>query len=117
MASTIYHNDRCGKSRGALDLLRERGVSAEVIDYLATPPTIADLERLSRLLGLGALAMMRTGDPLFAELGLATTDQRTEREWFALIAKHPILLQRPIVVVGDRAIIARPSELVLQLLA
>ena len=116
MPNTIYHNDRCGKSRGALELLRERGVEAEVVDYLATPPTIADLERLSGQLGLGALAMMRTGDTPFAELGLQVTDQRTDREWFALVVQHPILLQRPIVVVGDRAVIARPSELVLQLL-
>lgn len=116
MANTIYHNERCSKSRGAIDLLRERGVAAEVVDYVATPPTIADLERLGRLLGLPPLAMMRTGDPLFTQLGLATTDQRTDQEWFAHIVANPLLLQRPIVVIGNRAIIARPSELVLQLL-
>jgi arsenate reductase len=116
MSNTIYHYEHCGKSIGALALLKQHGVEAEVIDYLVTPPTMADLERLSKLLGLGALAMMRTTDKHFAELGLSTTDQRSDQEWFSLILKHPILLQRPIVVIGGRAIIARPADLVLQLL-
>ena len=113
----IYHNAACSKSTGALALLAERGIAAEVVDYLATPPTVADLRRLSRLLGVGPLGMMRTTDKPFAELGLSVDDPRSDDDWYGMIVRHPILLQRPIVVVGDRAIIARPAELVLRLLA
>jgi arsenate reductase len=112
----IYHNQHCSKSRGACELLKTHGRAAQVIDYVAQPPSLAELERLSRLLGVGALGMMRTDDKLFAELGLSTGDQRTEAEWFELIRAHPLLLQRPIVVIGERAVIARPSEKVLELL-
>jgi arsenate reductase len=113
----ILYNGRCSKCRGALDLLKQRGVAAEVVEYLAAPPSVADLERYSRLLRLPALQMMRTDEPRFTELGLKTTDQRTEAEWFRLIHENPILLQRPIVVIGDRAVIARPAERVAELFA
>lgn len=116
MHNVIYHYEHCSKCIGALALLKQRGIEAEVIDYLTTPPILADLERLSRLLGVGPLGMMRTTDKDFIGLGLSTTDRRSDEEWFALIMQHPILLQRPIVVIDGRAIIARPAELVLQLL-
>lgn len=116
MSAVIYHNAACSKSRGALDILTEQAVDAVVIDYQATPPSVADLERLQRLLGLPALAMVRTTDALFRELGLAVSDQRDDRGWFELIRRHPLLLQRPIVVIGDRAVIARPSERVREIL-
>ena len=112
----IYHNQHCSKSRGALELLQQHGRAPEIIDYVARPPSIEELERLGRLLGVGALGMMRTDDKLFAELGLATSDRRTDRDWFELIRAHPLLLQRPIVVLGDRAVIARPAERVLEVL-
>lgn len=116
MSDVVYHNEACSKSRGALCLLRERGVAPRVVDYLATPPTVEELRHLARLLGVGPLGMMRTDDKPFAGLGLAVGDRRTDDEWFALIVAHPILLQRPIVVIGGRAVIARPSEKVLELL-
>jgi arsenate reductase len=114
--ATIYHNARCSKSRGALEILEQRQIAHQVVDYCAAPPSVAELERLRKLLGVPVLEMIRTGDALFTELGLKTTDQRSEREWFELVVKTPLLLQRPIVVVGDRAVIARPSERVLELL-
>jgi arsenate reductase len=116
MSDTIYHYEHCSKSTGALALLQKHGINATIVDYATTPPSLADLQRLSRMLGIGALGMIRTTDKLFLSLGLSATDTRTEQEWFELIIANPMLLQRPIVVIGDRAIIARPSELVLQLL-
>ena len=116
MNPIIFHNAACNKSTGALALLNQHGVEAEIVDYLAKPPTVAELKHLSQLLGVGPLGMMRTTDKHFLALGLSASDRRSDEEWFALIVQHPILLQRPIVVIGDRAIIARPSELVLQLL-
>jgi arsenate reductase len=114
--ATIYYNGQCSKCRTALGILEDKGVAHEVVEYRTSPPSVADLERLSRMLGVKALAMMRTEDALFGELGLNASDQRGEREWFELIAKHPMLLQRPIVVVGEKAVIARPAERVLELL-
>jgi arsenate reductase len=114
--ATIYYNGQCSKCRTALGILKDKGVDAQVVEYRTTPPTVAELERLSRQLGLKALGMMRTEDALMADLGLKATDQRSEREWFELIHENPMLLQRPIVVVGERAVIARPGEKVLELL-
>jgi arsenate reductase len=113
---TIFHNPRCSKCRGALGTLEERGLKPEVVEYLTRPPSIAELARLSTLLGLPALQMMRPDEARFAELGLKTTDQRSEQDWLRIIHENPILLQRPIVVVGERAVIARPAERVKDLL-
>jgi arsenate reductase (glutaredoxin) len=110
----IYVNPSCSKSRSALSILTERGVRADVVRYLDQPPTEADLRRLMDLLGMeDPRLMMRTGEPVYTELGLA------DREGDALleaITVHPILLERPIFVVGDRAVIARPPERLLELL-
>lgn len=112
--SQIYFNPSCSKCRSAASILDERGLDAEVVRYLDQPPTMADLRRLMELLGLDdPRLMMRTGEPVYAELGLA------EREGDALlraITEHPILLERPIFVVDDRAVIARPPERLLELL-
>jgi arsenate reductase (glutaredoxin) len=110
----IYFNPSCSKCRSALSILTEHGAETEVVRYLDAPPTKADLERLMGLLGIeGPRLMMRTGEPVYAELGLA--DQEGEALLEA-ITGHPILLERPIFVVGDRAVIARPPERLLKLL-
>jgi arsenate reductase (glutaredoxin) len=111
----IYVNPSCSKCRSALSLLEERDVDAESIRYLDVPPTLAELERLMALLGIeDPRQMMRTGEPVYAEMGL--DDDRSRGELLEAIAQHPILLERPIFVVGDRAVIARPPERVLELL-
>jgi arsenate reductase len=90
-------------------------VEAEEVRYLDTPPTAADITRLMQLLGVDdPRALMRTGEAIYAELDLAT---RAGDELIAAIAAHPILLERPIFVVGDRAVIGRPPERVLELLS
>jgi arsenate reductase (glutaredoxin) len=111
----IYVNPSCSKCRSALSLLEERDVDAESIRYLDVPPTLAELERLMALLGIeDPRQMMRTGEPVYAEMGL--DDDRSRGELLEAIMQHPILLERPIFVVGDRAVIARPPERVLELL-
>ena len=116
--TTVYFNPRCSKCRTAQAILEERGVEAEYIRYLDQPPSVEDLRRLMTLLGIrDPRAMMRTGEPVYAELQLADVEAGADGDTLLqAIASHPILLERPIVVVGDRAVIARPPERVLDLL-
>lgn len=114
MQPRIYFNPGCSKCRTAQSILDEHHIDAEVVRYLDTPPTLDDLERLMGLLGIeDPRAMMRTGEPVYKELGLGTA---SDAELLAAIVEHPILLERPIFVVGDRAVIARPPERLLELL-
>ncbi|MBS1784139.1 MAG: arsenate reductase (glutaredoxin) [Acidobacteria bacterium] len=109
----IYHNARCSKSRGACELVAEAGHSAELITYLETPPTKAELQGLLKKLGMKATELLRTGEPLFKEhyAGRALS----EAEALEAMLAHPILMERPIVVRGDRAVVARPPERVKEL--
>lgn len=116
MSATIYHYEQCSKSTGALALLAERGIQTRIIDYRAQPPSVDELLRLRDLMGCTAIDMLRTGDKHFRDLGFSAEDRRSDGEWFALVQQHPMILQRPIVVIGDRAIIARPADLVLTLI-
>lgn len=111
----LYHNTRCSKSRGALELLNERGVSPEVVYYLETPPSPADLRELLRMLGIGARGLLRTGETEYAELGLADPSLDDEA-LIAAMAAHPNLIERPIFVHDGRAVIGRPPGKVLELL-
>ena len=111
----VYHNPVCSKSRGALEILGERGVDAEVIEYLKVNPTRADLERILDAIPDPPSALVRN-DKRFQELGLDANDYQTKEQVIALLLGHPELMERPVVFVGDRAVIARPSEKVLDLL-
>jgi len=111
----IYHNPVCSKSRGALEILREHGADAEVIEYIKTPPGRATLERILSLLG-GAPADLVRKDKRFAELGLRAQDYVTRDQVVALLLAHPELMERPVVIRDGRAVIARPSERVRELL-
>lgn len=114
---TIYHNPRCSKSREALATVEEYasagGRSLTVVDYLKTPPTLAQLKQLHALLGRPVAEMVRTGEEEYAALGLS---QASDAELLAALAAHPKLLQRPIVVDQERALIARPPELLREFL-
>ncbi|MGH8162366.1 MAG: arsenate reductase (glutaredoxin) [Gammaproteobacteria bacterium] len=112
---TLYHNPRCSKSRAALALLRERGIEPTIVEYLKTPPDEAALHGLLKKLGLDACDVIRKGEAPYRELGLGR-GSITEVELIAAIAAHPILLERPIAVVGKRAVVGRPPERVLELL-
>lgn len=109
----VWHNPRCSKSRGVLQVLAEAGVTPDVVRYLDTPPSRAEIEDVLRLLGTDPAAIVRTGEAVYRELGLAGADRDTLLD---ALAAHPSLIERPIVVDGDRAVLARPPERVRELL-
>lgn len=109
-AVTVWHNPRCSKSRGVLTVLAELGVEPAVVRYLDTPPSRAELVDVLRRLGTDdPRAILRTGEPVYKELGLAGADRDTLLD---AMAEHPALIERPIVLAGDGAVVARPPELV-----
>lgn len=112
---TLYHNPRCSKSRGALELLQARGLEPQVVRYLETPPNADELKTLLGQLGLNARALLRTGEDEYKALGLDDTSL-TEQQLIEAMAEHPKLIERPILVVGERAVIGRPPEKILELL-
>lgn len=115
MDTTVYFNSACSKCRTTQGILAERGIDATYVRYLEQVPTRDELERVMKLLGIDdPRLMMRTREAVYAELGLADADR--ERLLDAM-TEHPILIERPIVIRGDRAVIARPPERVLDLLA
>jgi len=113
---TLYHNPRCSKSRGALELLEARGLTPTIIRYLETPPDAAQLRDLLGKLGIGARELLRTGEEEYKALNLADTGL-SDAQLIAAMAAHPKLIERPILVVGDKAVIGRPPESVLEILA
>lgn len=112
---TLYHNPRCSKSRGALELLEARGLSPNVVRYLETPPTAAQLTDLLTKLKISARQLLRTGEDEYKTLNL-TDSSLSDAQLIDAMAAHPKLIERPILVAGDRAIIGRPPENVLEIL-
>lgn len=115
MSWTLYHNPNCGTSRTVLATLREAGIEPEVVLYLKTPPDIAQLRALRDALGQPAQALLRTKEPLCAELGLDQEGVDEERILVAIV-EHPILLNRPVVSSPRGARVCRPAEVVKELL-
>jgi len=111
----LYHNPRCSKSRGALDLLRERGIEPDIVPYLDIPPSPAELQSLLDALGLPARELLRTGEDEYKALGLAD-ESLPESALIEAMSTHPRLIERPIFVHDGRAVIGRPPERVLELL-
>ena len=115
MAITVYHNPRCSKSRQTVALLRERGIEPALVEYLKDPPSTETLDHLATLLGVEPREMMRHGESEYRDLGLEDPELGRDALLQA-IADHPRLLERPIVVNGNRAAIGRPPERVLEIL-
>ncbi|MFC3653563.1 arsenate reductase (glutaredoxin) [Dyella humi] len=111
----IYHNSRCSKSRSALALLEQHGKPFEVIHYLETPPSAAELKALLSQLGITARQLLRTGEDEYRELELGDSSL-SEAMLIAAMVKHPRLIERPIVIANDNAVIGRPPEKVLDIL-
>ncbi len=112
----LLHNPNCSKSRGALEILRDRGIEVDVVQYLKAPPDRAQLAHIVAGLDTPPSSLVRTGEATFKELGLTKDDIVTADAVVGLLAEHPRLIERPVLVVGDRAIIGRPPERVLELL-
>ncbi|WP_309723007.1 arsenate reductase (glutaredoxin) [Armatimonas sp.] len=115
MNVTIYHNPACSKSRATLTLLRERGIEPVIRLYLHEPLTVAELEDILEKLGKSPREILRTGEEAYKTLGLSEPSL-TDEQLLQALAVNPILLERPIVVVGERAALGRPPENVLELL-
>jgi arsenate reductase len=111
----VFHNPACSKSRGALEILADRGVDAGVVEYLKAPPDRATLARIVDSIDATPDALVRK-DKRFKELGLDAAAYVTREQVVDLLLEHPELMERPVVFVGTRAVIARPSEKVLELL-
>lgn len=110
----IYHNPRCSKSRSVCEIVAAQGVKAEVIEYLQTPPSREELRGLLQKLGMKPEELVRRGEDVFKRqyAGRMLSDE----EWLAALVAHPVLIERPIVVRGTRAVIGRPPERVMELL-
>ena len=115
MSIRIYHNPRCSKSRQTLKLIEEAGIEPEIVDYLSTPPSTGELGQILKKLGIEPAALMRRGESIYKELGLGKREL-SRKEAIELLHEYPKLIERPIVVKGDHAIIGRPPENVLDLL-
>ena len=111
---TIWHNPRCSKSRNAAALLEEKGIEAEVVKYLDTPPSKEELKAVLKMLGISARELMRTKEDLYKELNLK--DETDEEKLIEAMVENPKLIERPIVIKDGKAAIGRPIENIIDLL-
>ena len=110
----IYHNTRCSKSRSACEIVAGRGIDARIVEYLKTPPGKDELGELLKKLGMKPSELVRRGEEAFKENYAGKS--LDEEQWLDALVAHPVLIERPIVVRGDRAVIGRPPEKVIELL-
>ena len=115
MAVTIYHNPRCTKSRQTLELLTKRGIEPKIIEYLVTPPSEAELKRLLKLLGISPRELLRTKEEEYKKAKLDRPDV-SDADIIRAMVKYPRLIERPIVVSGNKAALGRPPENVLKII-
>ena len=111
---TIYHNPRCSKSRETLALLEQAGVSPDIIEYLKTPPTAAELKAIVTKLGIEPQQLVRKGEDVYKSHYAGKT--LSAAQWIDALVAHPVLIERPIVIKGKQAILGRPPENVKKLL-
>lgn len=112
---TIWHNPRCSKSRGTLDLLQARGIEPAIVDYQKTPPSSSEIAHALDLLGIEPRDLMRKDEAVYTELGLADP-KFTRQQLIDAMATHPILIERPVVFANGKAALGRPPENVLAIL-
>lgn len=109
----IYHNPRCSKSRETLKLIQEKGIEPEIVEYLNTVPSEKEIAELLQMLGIPAEKLLRKGESIFKEKYKGK--ELTEAEWIKAMHENPKLIERPIVVKGNKAVIGRPPVNVLDL--
>ncbi len=117
MKIAIYHNPKCSKSRETLKLLNEKGIEPEIILYLTTPPNQKELSAILKKLGMEARQLIRFKETVAEELEIKPSDNRPDTEWIKLMVENPILIERPIVITAEKAVIGRPPEAVLELIS
>lgn len=110
----IYHNNRCSKSREALNILEHSNCKFEVRDYLKNPPSQKEIKELLKKLKCKAIDIVRKKEPLY--LDKFATKKLSNLQWIAVLSKHPILIERPIIINHNKAIIGRPPELILNII-
>jgi arsenate reductase (glutaredoxin) len=110
----IYHNPRCSKSRQTLQLLQEKGVSPEIVEYLNEVPTVEELKAIISKLGIRPEQLLRKGEAIFKEKYKGKT--LSDDEWIQAMIENPKLIERPIVIKGNKAVLGRPPENVLELI-
>ena len=115
MSVTIFHNPRCSKSRQTLSLIQEKNIDINIIEYLKTPPDISQLKQMLKKLGYEPRQLMRKSEQIYKDLDLGNENKTTEDLVIAM-AQNPILIERPIVLSGEKAAIGRPPESVLNIL-
>ncbi len=111
---TIWHNPRCSKSRQGLALLEESNHHAEIVKYLNTPPTVEEITAVLKMLDIPARDLMRTKEAIYKELGLK--DIEDDMKLIEAMAEHPKLIERPVFIMGDKAVIGRPPEKIIDFL-
>jgi len=111
---TIYHNNRCGKSRSALSILQEKNIKFELVEYLKDIPTIDELTTIIKKLKIKPHDLIRTKEPVYIEKYKGKT--LTDAQWIQAMHENPILIERPIVINGNKAVVARPPEKVLEII-
>lgn len=111
---TIYHNPRCSKSRDTLALLQKNGIAPTVIEYLKTPPNKSELKAIVEKLGSGPETIVRKGEEIYKTQYAGKT--LSDDQWLDALASNAILIERPIVVAGEHAVVGRPPENILKLL-
>jgi arsenate reductase len=115
MSITIYHNPKCSKSRQTLELLKNNGITPTIIEYLKTPPTAETLKEILVQLGFAPRDLMRKKEAIYVERGL-DNPSLSDDDLIDSMIKHPILIERPIVLANGKAALGRPPEQVLDIL-
>jgi len=110
----LYYNPRCAKCREALSLLEDNGYETEIIEYLKTPPSEKELKDVLHKLGLKPMDIIRTKEPLFAEKYKGKN--YSDDEWIKILCKNPVLIERPIAIEGNKAIVGRPPQKIMTIL-
>ena len=113
--TTIFHNPRCSKSRAAVELLESREIDFDMVKYLEDPPSEKELGKIVKMLGIKPQQLVRRGEKLFKELKLGD-QELSDKQWIAILAANPTLIERPIVVHDGRAAIGRPLENIVEIL-
>jgi arsenate reductase len=112
-----FHNPRCRKSREGLQLINEKNIKIEIIEYLKTSPIEQELSYILNGLAVKPIALIRTQEKVFKELNLSKNDQRTDEEWIRIMVDNPILIERPILIYNGKVALGRPPENLLNILS